>query len=140
MSKSFAQYLVDQAPVFDEMILKDMWRPYLHILPRDVKLLPNNLRRVWSKPLVKTKRNRKRFRLMRFARDKIQAVLEQRIEQWLNRLPKQKAKLERKIRTYSDSGWIGGVKTGTVPMGTPIQIPQDRFNGLWKPIDKNNIS
>lgn len=28
-------------------------------------------------------------------------------------------------------GWIGNVSTGTTPMGTPVQITQDRFRSVW---------
>lgn len=28
-------------------------------------------------------------------------------------------------------GWIGNVATGTTPMGTPVEITQDRFRGVW---------
>ena len=28
-------------------------------------------------------------------------------------------------------GWIGNVSTGTVPMGTPVEITQDRFRSVW---------
>jgi hypothetical protein len=28
-------------------------------------------------------------------------------------------------------GWIGNVATGTTPMGTPVEITQDRFRSVW---------
>jgi hypothetical protein len=28
-------------------------------------------------------------------------------------------------------GWIGNVSTGSTPMGTPVQITQDRFRAVW---------
>lgn len=28
-------------------------------------------------------------------------------------------------------GWIGNVSTGTTPMGTPVEITQDRFRSVW---------
>lgn len=28
-------------------------------------------------------------------------------------------------------GWLGNVATGTTPMGTPAEITQDRFRGVW---------
>lgn len=28
-------------------------------------------------------------------------------------------------------GWIGNVSTGTTPMGTPVEITQDRFKNVW---------
>jgi len=28
-------------------------------------------------------------------------------------------------------GWIGNVSTGTTPIGTPVEITQDRFRGVW---------
>lgn len=28
-------------------------------------------------------------------------------------------------------GWIGNVSTGTTPVGTPVEVTQDRFRGVW---------
>lgn len=28
-------------------------------------------------------------------------------------------------------GWIGNISTGTTPMGTPVEITQDRFRSVW---------
>lgn len=41
-------------------------------------------------------------------------------------------------------GWVGNVSTGSTPMGTPVEITQDRFRGVWpnttKPFTRVNAA
>lgn len=47
----------------------------------------------------------------------------------VHEVPKFDELIMRDIR-LSD-GWIGNVSTATVPVGTPVEITQDRFRGVW---------
>lgn len=51
------------------------------------------------------------------------------IQALVNEVPKFDELIMRDIRMVD--GWIGNVSTNTVPVGTPVEITQDRFRGVW---------
>ena len=51
------------------------------------------------------------------------------IQALVNEVPRFDELIMRDIRMTD--GWIGNVATATVPVGTPVEITQDRFRGVW---------
>ncbi len=51
------------------------------------------------------------------------------IQALVNEVPRFDELIMRDIRLTD--GWIGNVSTATVPVGTPVEITQDRFRGVW---------
>lgn len=51
------------------------------------------------------------------------------IQALVNEVPKFDELIMRDVRLTD--GWIGNVSTATVPVGTPVEITQDRFRGVW---------
>ncbi len=126
MKPDLVQFLVDQTPVFDALVVEDI-RPadspkYFHVLPIDVRLLPNTLRPIFAESdFVSIKTVRRRFKMSRpkFRKVKQSAsdLLLSRLNVWLDSLPKRKRNRELKKRWFAD-GWIGKVTTGEFPVMT----------------------
>lgn len=51
------------------------------------------------------------------------------IQALVNEVPRFDELIMQDIRMTD--GWVGNVATGTTPMGTPVEITQDRFRGVW---------
>jgi len=121
----FAEWLFDQTPRYDELILADMDKPRLNALPQDVRLLPNPLRRVYCARCPE-RRAAKRLRMklwkFRSERERASILLEQRLKKWIKALPKNRRIKERKLRWFRPSqGWIGHVVTGVYPQSNALE-------------------
>lgn len=134
---NFAEFLVSQVPFYDERILTNMMhensKPYLHALPIDVRLLPNKLRAVYVEgEFSSCKRIRVRFKMQRWKfkllRKQACDLLLQRLEAWLNSLPKRKRNREFKKRWFADS-WIGNVTVGDFRETAKERL--DRFKNVF---------
>jgi len=123
----FSEWLLNQVPFYDELILRDMDKPYLHPMPQDVWLLPNCLRRVYAARGAERK-SAKRLGMsiweFRTARDTSIKMLDQRLTKWIASLPKRRRSKEHKLRWFSSSdAWARCVKRG-------------RFRGVEKSLDR----
>jgi hypothetical protein len=120
-SKAFIDYLVNEVPKFDEEIIKSI-RFSVHPLRIDARLLPPKERNKWLRASGHLGK-KWRFKGAAALRHKLYDLL----DEWLEALPKRKQEKERAKR----SGWIGRITTGRIPMGTPVEITQDRFKSVW---------
>ncbi len=117
---AFYDYLFDRVPVYDEKIMATWDDPYLVPLRRDVRLLPNHLRRVYAlKGSVQQRARQLRTTKWRYEMLEREAtcLLLTRIDEWLARLPKRRRKREHKLRWHDPKkpDWIGQVSVGRWP-------------------------
>lgn len=98
----FAQFLVDQVPVFDEFIMEEI-RPYCQ-----TEILPRRVEQWW------------------IVREKVRKIIEGN-----SFIPSHKVLAPKEYTQSGDGGWLLNVSAGTIPMGTPVEVTQDRFRAVF---------
>jgi hypothetical protein len=116
MSKNFIEFLLERQPDYDELILQKI-KPSGRFspLPQDIRLLPNQLRRVYcaTEPMHKSA-NALRMSVNKLWEQKeiAEKLLIKRTRAKIAKLPSEERKYERWRRS---SGWIGLVSLGEFP-------------------------
>lgn len=115
-AKQFSEFLCNQTPVYDAIFLRSAFDPYIVPMRRDVRLLPNDKRKLWlqSRGYMKHRLTKKQRKRISNTYSDIEQVMNLRLEQWLSSLPKREQSKQRKIRTCDPKvgGWIGKIELG----------------------------